>query len=547
VLDELSDAGLSIAPAMGGTAFLEQKVIKLESELPADDPKLIATLHRLARAQTADGDRAAAEELYAQIRVVADLNAGASDVYLAYLEMDLSRLDVARGEYDIAEARLLGALRTLESSLGEDHRAVLSPLLGLAALKLMKYETAEAQPLLDRALATARFERPRSLQDEAVVLSLWGSARRQAHDYEGALSALSEAAKIQRDLTRSDSITVAVADGLVASVHLARGDYDKAQALLARATRSARANKTSNPRTIRLYTTTAQLFTARGYPNEALAYQRAALKLAVRYLGKDHPDLMNLNQGIAESYFELGQYAEAAPLCHQALRSFSRLYGDDNLATVGPRNCVARLCTVQGDHERAQQLAGRSEEVLVDAFRSSPPRLWSALLSVQDIFVGLSTPDARVDFHDKLVAATERSFGFIHPILAPRLLRRADALNERGRFMAADIDLARALALALKHLGERSAVTAKIRLRLARSEFRRGELDQSAARISPLLEVLESRLGSIHPEVADALTLRADLATARGDDPGGRADRERSAAIRRAAIPGAAVCSEPVV
>nr|VFJ53205.1 MAG: Tetratricopeptide repeat-containing protein [Candidatus Kentron sp. FM]VFJ56942.1 MAG: Tetratricopeptide repeat-containing protein [Candidatus Kentron sp. FM]VFK05906.1 MAG: Tetratricopeptide repeat-containing protein [Candidatus Kentron sp. FM] len=83
---------------------------------------------------------------------------------------------------------------------------------------------------------------------------------------------------------------------------------------------------------------------------------RAALGLAERKLGKEHPDTLVGINNLANLYSLQGRHAQAEPLLVQALRTSVRVLGKEHPHTLTSINALAFLYEARGYHEEATPL-----------------------------------------------------------------------------------------------------------------------------------------------------------------------------------------------
>jgi tetratricopeptide (TPR) repeat protein len=93
-----------------------------------------------------------------------------------------------------------------------------------------------------------------------------------------------------------------------------------------------------------------------GKYDRAIPLAKSALVIREKALGKDHPDVAQSLNNLAELYRNQGKYAQAEPLYLRALAIYEKVLGKDHPSVTTSLNNLAELYRNQGKYAQAEPL-----------------------------------------------------------------------------------------------------------------------------------------------------------------------------------------------
>ena len=152
----------------------------------------------------------------------------------------------------------------------------------------------------------------------------------------------------------------------------------------------------------------------------------------------DHLDLVNSLGNLAFLLQAQGNYAEAEPLCRDALRVAQRLFKGDHLYVATSLNGLAVLLQVQGKDAEAEQLFRAALKMWQRLFKGDHPYMATILNNLAFVLQAQGRyAEAEPLFRDAL-KMRQRLFKGAHPDLATSLGNLATLLQARGTYAEAE-------------------------------------------------------------------------------------------------------------
>ncbi|CAM9883518.1 unnamed protein product [Ectocarpus sp. 4 AP-2014] len=402
----------------------------------------------------------------------------------------LWRLQVAAGQYDLAEENLRQRLRYAEHRAQgweaydneQKRRLALSLAGGMSALAYVlelqgKFD--EAEPLYERAQA-----------NREEVLGL-------------------EHPEVARTLNNR------------ATLLQSQGNYKEAGVLFERShSIHEKALGPNHPRVAESLNNRAVLSNAQGNYAEAVLLSEQAMEIWKRVLGAENPRfaiaLNNQATLLLDNRAGWVERQEAELLLERSQAILEKSLGPDHPHLAGTLHNRATLLQRSGNYDEARTLYERSLAIREKAFGPHHPAVAQSL----NHRAGLSTAQFRYaeagPLYERCQAIMEKVLGPEHPSLATTLNSRAECLKAQGKFDDAEPLYVRAIAIGEKVLGPHPDLAAWLKNRALLLENQ-----EKFAEAEPLHErceaMLEKVLGPDHPDVAELLKDRAEALRARGN------------------------------
>jgi tetratricopeptide (TPR) repeat protein/predicted Ser/Thr protein kinase len=270
------------------------------------------------------------------------------------------------------------------------------------------------------------------------------------------------------------------------------------------------------------------LHAVEGSFDEALRYQRRALRMRRRLYGDADVDTGISLKYLGDLLVDMGRYGEALRHYRDARRLYSRAMSPRHPRVADVVREIGYLAAQHGRYGEAIERYREALTIFAGALGSEHP--WAA--GTHDLLGNAlertGQLDAAMKHYRRARAMYERSFGRTHPPIAVTLANMASVLRREGRLAAASRHLEQAQSIldrAAKPLHDDLAV---VRGQLGRLHADRGQHREALSQFQQAIEILEARHGERHPRLVPLLLCVARCQRALGRS----ADAE--AAARRA-------------
>jgi len=118
----------------------------------------------------------------------------------------------------------------------------------------------------------------------------------------------------------------------------------------------AKAFHPHDPRLMVSVESLANLYASMGRFDQAEAYGKQAVEIAMQAFGHDHPSLARCLNNLAGLFYQQGRYAEAEPVCRRLLAIYEKNYPQEHLDVVMATTNLAMLYHAQGKYKLAERL-----------------------------------------------------------------------------------------------------------------------------------------------------------------------------------------------
>lgn len=268
---------LKSGDAVGALALANAARLVAEAEFGAEDARTAVALLAVAEVELGSGDLAASIERFERVITLLTPSHLEHCVPLTDAYVGLGLAHAARGDAAAAETANCKAIELRERDLGKVH-----PLVALALERLATFyseghfEGARAEPLLTRALDILA-DKPEYHAARARILASYARVllRRGAHAEAEAL--LRGQVALERSIHGADTQTAVAPLQQWALSAIARGDFDRGEALFAEALALLGATTTPSERALRFETEIGDAYRQLGERERALGHYRCAL------------------------------------------------------------------------------------------------------------------------------------------------------------------------------------------------------------------------------------------------------------------------------
>ncbi|CAM9444501.1 unnamed protein product [Ectocarpus fasciculatus] len=387
----------------------------------------------------------------------------------------LSDLQVAAGQYDLAEMSLRQELRDAEHEARdfEDHdskesrRALLIENTARARLAYVlkeqgKYD--DAEPLYVRSLAIDEKALGPTHPEVAVDLNNLAELLESQGKYEEAEPLYIRSLAIGEKVYGPDHRDVATALNNLAGLLENQGKYEGAEPLYVRSLAiSERVYGPDHPAVATGLNNLAVLLKTQGKHEEAEPLYLRSLAIKEKVYSPDHPAVatgLNNLAGLLESQ---GNYEGAEPLYVRSLAINEKVYGPDHPAVATGLNNLAVLLEIQGKYKEAEPLYVRSLAIKEKVYGLDHPAVATGLNNLAGLLKTQGKHEEAEPLYVRSLAIKETVYSPDHPAVATGLKNLAGLLESQGKFTEAIPLFERALAIRTERLGENHPDTVRTR------------------------------------------------------------------------------------
>jgi CHAT domain-containing protein/Tfp pilus assembly protein PilF len=377
----------------------------------------------------------------------------------------------------------------------------------------------------------AATERDRALQ-EGRQLHAEGVRLDRAAKYDEALPVMERALAIREKTLGPEDPLVAEALNSLANLHIAKGDYVKAESLVQRALAiREKVLFAEHPDIAVSLTSAAVLYWRTGDYAKAEPLNQRVLAIREKVLGPEHASVAAPLNNLANLYWTKGDYAKAEPLYQRALAIWEKALGLEHPNVAMSLNNLANLYRNKGDFTKAEPLYQRALAIREKAQGPEHPDLAAPLNNLANVYRAKGEYARAEPLFRRALAISERALGPEHASVAIYVNNLADLYRDQGDSARAEPLFQRALAISERALGPEHANVAAALNNLALLDSDKGDYARAEPVFQRALAIREKALGPEHPSVATALTYRARLHEAKGDLPQAVSFQSRASVI----------------
>jgi len=197
----------------------------------------------------------------------------------------------------------------------------------------------------------------------------------------------------------------------------------------------------------------ADEYSQMGRHAEAIPLGEAALEIAQKTFGVEHPIVATTLNNLAELYRTIGDYVKAEPLFKRSLDIYEKVFGpvDPNVATI--LNNLAEFYTTLGDYAKAEALYKRSLDIREKALGRDHPDVATSLNSLAGLHYSLGDYVRAEPLFKRSLDIYENVLGPDHPDVATSLNNLAGLHLDLGDYAKAEPLYQRSLDIRKRTLG----------------------------------------------------------------------------------------------
>jgi serine/threonine protein kinase/tetratricopeptide (TPR) repeat protein len=429
-----------------------ERFLALAQSVRHNDRVVVDAMLSLGVAHSYRGDYKAAEGLFRDAIALSTNAFGENDVHTVWATQDLADTYSELGQHRKAEA-LYKQVMKAESALSRPPHEIVTTLNNLASCYEGEDRSAEAEPLLEKALAMAKTDLGPDHPSTLHTMSGLGHTEDRLGKQEAAEKLLLQAIDAQRRILGSNHPETASSATSLAILYRHMGRYKESENLLIEALKaSANGNRVSPRARCEYLDNLAQVYVAEGRLDEADRVFEWELALSREALSLRHPFTLLAANNLASNRQAQGRRKEAESLFLEILPMAREVCGEDNDFTLSLLNNIGGLYREEHRDSDAERLYRDS----LDGFRKS---------------IG----DRKAACH-------------------PPLSNLAILLAREGKYAQAEVMFSEALRCRKEELGEIDPDTIAVEFELARLYIRMGKF----ADADPLLAIVAQSTPSNH-------------------------------------------------
>jgi tetratricopeptide (TPR) repeat protein len=254
----------------------------------------------------------------------------------------------------------------------------------------------------------------------------------------------------------------------------------------------------------------------RGTGNAEPLY-RQAVEFYRAHPGKEPRHLTLALDGLAETYANMGRFAEAAALCRESLDHCRSLFGERHLNLVPGLHNLARLHQTLGEYADAEALYKQALDIRQPALGKHHADVADSLDSLADLYQARGNLAAAEPLRQQSAEARRVALGEFHPGFAYSLNNLAELYRTLGNYAAAEPLYRRAEQIYRKALGDKHPHLATTLNNLALLRHAKGNYAAAEVLHQQALEMRRATVGEKHPDFAQSLNNLALLHQAKGE------------------------------
>ena len=211
--------------------------------------------------------------------------------------------------------------------------------------------------------------------------------------------------------------------------------------------------------------------------------------------------------GLAELYFQTGQYEEAEPILRQVLEERRRLLQPDDPAVAEALEELGLNMFDQGRYEESAEILRDALARRTRSLGSEPHPDVSENLSNLGMVVNLlGHYEETESLYEQALAMDRRLYGERHPAIATDLNNLAGLYLDNNNLEKADALYRQALAMQVELLGEAHPEVARLWNNLAYVHYYEGDLQTAKSDMLKSIAISQQTHGEEHPEIAGSLS-----------------------------------------
>jgi len=281
-------------------------------------------------------------------------------------------------------------------------------------------------------------------------------------------------------------------------------EYEKAKSLQEKSIAlSQKLYGTSSPNYALVLSNIASTHISMGDFSEALDLLEQAYN--IQETAKDYVGCINSLRGIASAYDELGQYPKAIKYNKDAMNLCEKVMGKDNPEYARCLSGIARIYDSCGDTERAIEYEQQSSNIRGKLLGNTHPDYAESIAHLASYYYSLRNYEKAIEYSEQSLEITELVYGTDHPNYAISLGNLSLYLACAGQIERAIQLREKAMLINRQYFGEQSLYYAIDLENLANYLSALGKYERATSYYLSALKSFETIVGRNHPHYIQAL------------------------------------------
>ncbi|MEM6609896.1 MAG: tetratricopeptide repeat protein [Pseudomonadota bacterium] len=251
-----------------------------------------------------------------------------------------------------------------------------------------------------------------------------------------------------------------------------------------------------------------------GRHDAAIVHKEALVEIARRDYGPEAAETATAKNNLANSYHDMGRFAEAEPLYREALEITRAALGATHPDSAIRLNNLAGVLRATGRYEEAEPLFREALEIRRAALGAAHPGTANGLNNLAGLLWATERFEEAEPLFREALEITRAALGATHPDTAIRLNNLAELLRATGRYEEAEPLYREALEITRTTFGSTHPDTARYLNNLAVLLAQTDRYDEALPMMRDAIAIREAALGPAHPNTQSS---RASLAAMERD------------------------------
>ncbi len=249
---------------------------------------------------------------------------------------------------------------------------------------------------------------------------------------------------------------------------------------------------------------------------QAISQAYRALAIRENYLGKEHLEVAEVVNHLAEIHANNGEYAKAEPLYQRVLTIREKAWGAEHPEVANALSNLGLLYINASNYTKSEPFLRRTLEIRRKLFGEQHPAFALSLSNLARMHQGKGEDNQAVPLYQRALAIWEKTLKPSDPQPAASLNFLAMIYNNRGDYGTAEQLYRRALALREKAYGPNDSRVASVLNNLALARNNQGDSAEAEQLFIRALTIFE-KVSPGHFNVANSLNNLGGLYDATGD------------------------------
>ena len=261
-----------------------------------------------------------------------------------------------------------------------------------------------------------------------------------------------------------------------------------------------------------------KVYQFRGDFNKAETFYELCLQIALKMLGKDHPDIEKILQDFTMLYYLQGKSENELMLFgSKTLALYERTFGEWDPRYAWQLNLSGLTFSAQGQQEQASPMFERAAVIYEKVLDKDDPDLVENLDLLANSYFAQQNYVKALPLYIRVLAIKEKVLGKDHPDVANSLGLLAASYSKQGKFEEAMPLYVRAQAINELVFGKDHKNVANVLCEIAMSYLDQEKYEQALGMYERELVIREKALGKDHPDLVISLNNLASLYRDQGD------------------------------